>query len=98
MHRLERQLRGVAIPTEMSEHNAIDFSGQQFLDHACCRCVREMTMPRLDSLFHWPRPMCVVLQQFLIVICLNYECLHPTQSFNDHLGRVTQIGDEPETT
>ena len=33
-HRLERQLRRVAIPAEMSEHNPLDFSRQQFLDHA----------------------------------------------------------------
>ena len=72
-HCIQRQLRGVAIPTEMSEHNALDFSRQQFLDHACRSCVRQMTVPRLDSLFHWPGPMRVLLQQFLIMIGLDNE-------------------------
>src|SRR5438552_18856323 len=57
-----------------------------------------MTMARLDSLLHRPRPMRIVLQKFFVVIGLNHERLHLAQSFDDHLGRVTKIGDEPETT
>src|SRR5437879_2037053 len=30
----------VAITAEMSQHNALDLAGQQFLDHACRRCIR----------------------------------------------------------
>ena len=53
-------------------------------------------MPRLDSLFHRPRPMRVVLQKFFVVIGLDYERLYLAQSFDDHLGHVTEIGDEPQ--
>ena len=61
---LSAKLRRVAIPAEMSEHDALDFSRQQFLDHACRSCIRQMAMPRLDSLFYRPGPMRVVLQNF----------------------------------
>ena len=57
-----------------------------------------MTVPRLDSLFHRPRPMRVVLQEFFVVIGLNHEGLHLAQSFHDHFGDVTKIGDESKST
>src|SRR6266480_319803 len=57
-----------------------------------------MTMTRLDSLLHRPRPMRVVLQKFFVVIGLDHERLHVAQSFDDHLGRVTKVSNEPETT
>src|SRR2546426_9029966 len=44
-HRVQRQLGRVAIAAEMSEHDALDFSWQQLLDHACRGRVRQMTMP-----------------------------------------------------
>src|SRR5205807_8270567 len=53
-HRLERQLRRIAIPAEMSVHNPLDFSGYQFLNHACCGCVRQVPVPRLDSMVYRP--------------------------------------------
>src|SRR5206468_6879652 len=52
----------VAIAAEMSQHNALDLAGQQFLDYACRSAVRQMTVTGLDPLFHRPRPMHVVLQ------------------------------------
>jgi hypothetical protein len=55
-----------------------------------------MAMPRLDSLFHRPRSMRVVLQKFFIVIGLDHERLHLAQSFDDHLGHVAEIGNEAE--
>ena len=55
-----------------------------------------MTVPRLDSLFHRPRPMRVVLQKFFVVIGLDHERLHLSQAFGDQLGHVTEIGDKPE--
>ena len=42
--------------------------------------------------------MRVVLQEFLVVIGLDYERLHLTQSFNDHFRHVTQVGDESEVS
>src|SRR5216117_2221979 len=57
-----------------------------------------MAMPRLDSLFHRPRPMRVVLQKFFVVIRFDDERLHFAQALDHHLRRVTQIGDESETT
>src|SRR6266849_3497587 len=34
----------VAITAEMSQHNALDLAGQQFLDYACRSAVRQMTV------------------------------------------------------
>ena len=95
--RARRQLRSIAIAAQMSEHNALDFSAQQLLDHSRRCGVRKMTMPRLDSLFHRPRPMWIVLQHFLVVIRFDHERVHPPQSFHHHLRRAAEIGDEPET-
>ena len=66
----------VAIAAEMSQHNALDLAGQQFLDYACRSAVRQMTVTGLDPLFHRPRPMHVVLQKFFVVVRLDHECLH----------------------
>jgi hypothetical protein len=81
----------------MSEHNPLDFSGEQFLDHNCRSRVRKMSVPRLDPLFHRPRPMRVVLQKFFVVIGLDHERLHFAQPFSDQLGHITEVGDKPET-
>ena len=55
-----------------------------------------MSVPRLDALFHWPRPLRVVLQKFFIVISFNHERLHFSQAFDDQLGHVTEIGYKSE--
>jgi len=55
-----------------------------------------MSVPRLDALFHRPRPLCVVLQKSLVVVSFDHERLHFSQAFDDQLGHITQIGDEPE--
>ena len=55
-----------------------------------------MSVPRLDALFHRPRPVRVVLQKFFVVISLDHERSHCSQTFGDQLGHVTEIGDEPE--
>src|ERR1700741_1695778 len=39
----ERELGRVAVPAEMSEHDAIDFSGKQFFDHGRRGVVGKMT-------------------------------------------------------
>lgn len=57
VHGGQSKLGFVAIAAEMAEHDALDFSRQQFLDHTDCRCIRQVPMPRLDPLFHRPRPM-----------------------------------------
>src|SRR5205823_9155589 len=44
-YRLQRECRRIAIPAEVSKQNTLDFSRQQCLDHACGRCVRQMTVP-----------------------------------------------------
>src|SRR5438874_2531519 len=77
-------------------HYALDFSRQQFLNHARRRCVRQMSVPRLDALFHRPRPVRVVLQKFFVVISFDYERLHFSQAFDDQLCHVTEVGDKPE--
>src|SRR5213080_2616685 len=97
-HRTQSKLGRVTIAAEMSKNDSFDLSRQQLLDYTRRRCVRQMAMPRLNSLFHRPRPMRIVLQQFLVVIGLDYERLHRTQSFNDHFGHVTEVGDESQAS
>jgi len=55
-----------------------------------------MSVPRLDALFHRPRPVRVVLQKFFVVISLDHERLHFSQAFDDQLGHVTEVGNKPE--
>ncbi len=42
--------------------------------------------------------MRIVLQKFFVVIGLNHQRLHLAQPFDDHLRRVTEIGNESERT
>ncbi len=58
----------VTVAAEMSEHDALDFSRQQLFDHAGGGGVGKMAMPRLNPLFHRPRPMRIVLQKFFVVV------------------------------
>src|SRR6266516_4964068 len=81
----------------MPEHDTLYFSAQQFLNHTCRCRVRQLTMPRLNPLFHRPRPMRIVLQKFFVMISFDHERLHLAQSFDQHFRRVTEIGDETET-
>jgi hypothetical protein len=55
-----------------------------------------MAVTRLDPLFDRPRPMRIGLQHFFVVVRLDHERVHLAQPFDDHLRRVTEIGDEPE--
>jgi hypothetical protein len=93
-YRAESKLRSVAIPTEMSEDDALDFAGKQLLDYARGGVIRQMPMARLDALLHRPRSMLVVLQKFLVVVRFDDQGVHFTQSFDQHFGGVTEIGDK----
>ena len=95
-HGAQGKLQRVAIAAEMSKNYTFDFSRQQFLDYTRRRCVRQMAMPRLNSLFHRPRPMRIVLQKFFVMVRFDHERLHFAQSFDHHLRRITQIGNESE--
>ena len=98
-HRADRtrgELRSVAIPAEMTEHDSLKFPGEQFLDHGRRRRIREMTVARLDPLLHRPGPMRIVLQKFFVVICLDHEGVDLAQPLDHHLRRITEIGDEPQ--
>jgi hypothetical protein len=95
-HRGSCQLRRVAIARKMAKHHALDFPRKQLLDHAGGGGVGKMAMPRHDALFHRPGTMRVILQKFFVVIGLDDKCVHFAQTFDQHLGRVTQIGDKPE--
>src|SRR5437588_10147316 len=55
-----------------------------------------MSMPRLNPLFHWPRPMRIVLQEFFVMIRFDDERLHFAQALYNHFRRVSEIGDETE--
>ena len=70
------ELGCVAIAAEMAEHDALDFSRQQFLDHTYCRRIRQVPMPRLDPLFDRPRPMRIILQKLFVMIRFDHERLH----------------------
>ena len=96
-HRANRargELRGIAIAAEMTEHDALEFPGEQLLDHGRRRRIREMTVARLDPLLHRPGPMRIVLQKFFVVIRLDHEGVDLAQPLDHHLRRVTKIGDE----
>src|SRR5437762_11702112 len=54
-------------------------------------------MTRLDSLFHRPRPMRIVLQKFFVMTGFDDKRLNLTQAFHNHFCRVAKIGDESET-
>ena len=82
----------------MSEHDTLDFSGYQLLDHTGGSRVRQVPVPRLDSLFHRPRPMRVVLQKFFVVIGLDHQRLNLSQTFDDHFGHVSEVGNKAEAT
>jgi hypothetical protein len=97
-HGVERELGCVAIAAEMAKHDAINFSGQQFLDHRRGSAIGEMSVPGLDPLLYRPGTMGVALQKFFVVIRFDDERVHLAQSFHDHFGCVAEIGDEPETT
>src|SRR5450755_2110680 len=94
--RARREFRRVAIAAEMTEHDALEFPGEQLLDHGRRRCIRKMTVTRLDPLLHRPWPVRIVLQKFFVVIRLDHERVDLAQSLDHHLGRVTKIGNEPE--
>jgi hypothetical protein len=95
-HRAESKLRRVAIAAEMSENDALDSAGKQLLDYARRGVIRQMPMPRLDALLHRPRSVLVVLQKFLVVVRFDDQRVHSTQSFDQHFGGVTEIGDKTE--
>jgi hypothetical protein len=94
--RAGRQLRRIAIPAEMTEHDSLEFPGEQLFDHGGSGGVRQMAVARLDPLFYRPRPMRIGLQHFLVVVRLDHERVHFAQPLDHHLRRVSEIGDEPE--
>ena len=53
-------------------------------------------MPRLDPLFHRPRPLRIILQKFFVVVRFDDERVHPAQALDQHLGGATEIGDVTE--
>ena len=98
-HRADRargEFRRVAIAAEMTEHDALEFPGKQLLDHGRRRCIRKMTVTRLNPLLHRPWPMRIVLQKFFVMIRLDHERVDLAQPLDHHLRRVTKIGNEPE--
>ena len=98
-HRADRargEFRRVAIAAEMTEHDALEFPGEQLLDHARRGRIRKMTVTRLDSLLHRPGAMWIVLQKFFVVIRLDHERVDLAQPLDHHLCRVTKIGNKPE--
>jgi hypothetical protein len=96
-HGSERELRRIAISAKVAEHDAIDFSRQQFFDHARRRVIGKMSVARLDPLLDRPGPMRVLLQKFFVVISFDDQRVHLAQSLDDHLGRVAEVGHEAET-
>src|SRR5438128_11809269 len=56
-----------------------------------------MSVPRLNPLSHRPGPMRIVLQKFFVVVCFDDQGMNLPKPFHNHLGRVTEIGDESES-
>ena len=84
----------IAIAAEMAKHDALNFAGQQLLDHGRGGSVREMTMTRHDPLFDRPGPLRTALQKFLVVFRLDHERVDEAKSLHHQFGRVPEIGDE----
>ena len=80
----------------MAKHHPLDFSRKQLLDYAGGGGIGKMTVPRHDPLFHRPGAMRIVLQKFFVMIRFDHEGMHFAQTFDQHLRRVTKIGDEAE--
>ena len=55
-----------------------------------------MPVPRHDPLLHRPGTDLTRLEQFLVVVRFDHERMHFAQALNQHLGRITEIGDKPE--
>src|SRR5689334_3213036 len=95
-HRLDRQLRCIAVAAEVAQDNAVDFSWKQFLDDRSCGRVRQMTVARHDPLFYRPRAMKIALQKFFVVIGFDDQGVNLPQPLHNHLRRITEISDEPK--
>src|SRR6266576_702384 len=55
-----------------------------------------MSMARHDPLFYRPRPIWISLQQFFVVVGFDDKRVRFTQTFDQHFGRVSEIGDKTE--
>ena len=86
----------VTIAAEMSEHDTLDVSRKELLDHIGGGGVGKMTVPRLNSLFHRPGTMRIALQKFLVVVSFDYQGMNFAQPFHDHLCGVAEVGDESQ--
>jgi hypothetical protein len=96
LHGAFREFRRIAVAAEVAKHHAFDLPGQQLLDYTRRSRVREMPVPRHDALLHRPRPILAGLEQLLVVVGFDDERVHFAQALDQHLRRVTEIGDEPE--
>src|SRR5438105_8161167 len=56
-----------------------------------------MTVAGHDSLLDRPRPCRIALQKFLIVVRLDHQRVHLAQPFDQHLRRITELSNEPES-
>ena len=96
VNRAGRECGRVAIAAEVTEDNALEFSGKQLLDHGRRRRIRKMTVTRLDPLFHRPGTMRIILQKFFVMIRLDDKRLDLAQPLDHHLRRITKISNKPE--
>ena len=53
-------------------------------------------MARHDSLFHRPRPACVVLQHFFVVVCLDHQRAHIPHAFLNEFSSMAKISENTE--
>ena len=76
LHRAGGERGRVAIAAEMTEHDALDFPGNNCSITAPRGDIGKMSVTRLDALLHRPRPMRIVLQHFFVVVGFDHERLH----------------------
>ena len=58
--------------------------------------VGEVAVPGLDSLLRGPGALGVFLQEFLIVVRLDQECVDPAERLDDERCGMAEVGEEPE--
>ena len=80
----------------MPEHDALDFSGSNCSITFAAAVFERCPCRDWIRCFTGHGRCVIVLQKFFVVIRLDHERVHLSQPLDHHLGRVTEIGDEPE--
>ena len=91
-HDALRQLRLVAIATQVAEVEMLQVAGHDFGDAIRRRFVREMAVPAEDALLQAPRAMRAILQHAHVVIGFEHKRIGFADTFQHELGDVAEVG------